>query len=121
MLDAVNAQRRAHRLAPLAFDGRLAETAAVQARDLARRGELDHRGSDGSSAGDRAIRAGYRWSVIAENLALTSSSSPRVVVGLWMRSPGHRRNLLNPQVTQMGVARVRRIWVLVLARPAGRR
>ncbi len=120
MVDAVNGQRRQRGLRPLTLDTRLTVAATVQARDLASRGRLDHRGSDGSTVGDRVARTGYDWSAVAENLAQTRTSSPRAVVTLWMNSPGHRRNLLNPQVTQMGLAHVRAIWVLVLGRPAYR-
>jgi hypothetical protein len=39
------------------------------------------------------------------------------VVADWMTSPGHRANILNPQVTQYGFAGAGSVWVLVLARP----
>ncbi len=118
MLDAVNAERSRRGLGRLAFEWRLARAAEVQARDLAAHGRFCHKGSDGSSVGDRAERAGYRWSRVGENLANTSpSASAGAVVRLWMNSPQHRANLLNAQFTQMGVARQGRICVLVLARP----
>lgn len=118
VLDAVNAQRRANGLGAVSLDSRLVRAAAAHARDLNRRGVLDHRGSNGSKVGDRVTRAGYRWSEVAENLALTATGSARAVVALWMKSPGHRRNLLNRRVTQIGASRVGDTWVLVLARPA---
>ncbi len=118
MLDAVNSQRRALGRSVVTLDARLTEAAAVQARDLARRGVLDHRGSDGSTVGDRVTRAGYRWSVVAENLARMGTTSARPVVAAWMKSTGHRRNLLKPDVTQIGVAHVGHVWVLVLGRRA---
>ncbi len=117
MLAAVNAQRRDRRLPSLTLDSRLSEAAAVQARYLARTGRLDHRGEHGSRVAQRVERAGYRWSTVAENLARTRSSSPRTVVDMWMHSRGHRENLLNRQVTQVGTAHVGDVWVLVLARP----
>ncbi len=40
------------------------------------------------------------------------------VIRAWMNSPGHRRNILNPKVTEFGVARAPgNYWVLVMARP----
>lgn len=117
-LAAVNAQRAAFRLPPLTLDSRLTQAALAHARDLVRMGRLDHRGSDGSNVGHRASRAGYRWSTVAENLARARTSSPRTVVRMWMNSPGHRANLLNRRCTQAGVAHVRDMWVLVLARPS---
>lgn len=117
VLAAVNAHRREARLPALSLDARLTQAAATHARDLARRGRLDHRGSDGSRVGRRVERAGYRWSAVAENLALSRSASAPIVVEMWMNSRGHRANILNRECSQMGVAHVGDIWVLVLARP----
>ncbi len=116
MLEAVNAQREERGLRPLALDARLTRAATVQARDLERTGRLDHRGSDGSTPGDRADRAGYRWSNIAENLAESRSTSPRAVVDQWMRSRDHRKNVLNAAYRDLGVAHEGRIWVIVMGR-----
>jgi uncharacterized protein YkwD len=118
MLDAVNAERSRRGLGRLTLDSRLAQAAATQAQDLVTHGRFTHRGSDGSTVGDRADRAGYRWARVAENLARTApSATPDSVVRLWMNSPGHRANLLSGQFTEMGVAHRGPIWVLVLARP----
>ncbi len=117
MLAAVNAQRRDRRLPPLTLDPRLTQAAMAHARDLVRTRRFDHRGSDGSRVSDRVTRTGYRWSTVAENLAEARTSSPAVVVDMWMHSRGHRENLLNRRCTQMGIAHARDIWVLVLAQP----
>lgn len=39
----------------------------------------------------------------AENIA-QANVSPKNMVKTWMRSPGHRRNILNPRYTRIGVA-----------------
>jgi len=39
----------------------------------------------------------------AENIA-RARVNPKKVVELWMSSPGHRRNILNPRYTRIGVA-----------------
>ncbi len=116
MLEAINAQRQAHGARPLVLDVRLMRAAEVHARDLARTGRFAHTGSDGSSVGDRAERAGYRWSRIAENLADTRAATPSSVVEQWMRSGPHRANLLNRAFGDLGVAHEGQIWVVVLGR-----
>ena len=116
MLAAINAERQAHGARPLVLDPRLARAAALHARDLARTGRLSHTGSDGSTMGERAERAGYRWSQIAENLADTRADTPSSVVEQWMRSAPHRKNLLGRAYRDLGVAHERRIWVIVLGR-----
>ena len=39
----------------------------------------------------------------AENLS-QAAASPAAVINAWMHSPGHRSNLLDPTLTQIGVA-----------------
>jgi uncharacterized protein YkwD len=47
----------------------------------------------------------HRVNVSGENLA-RGSIRPRRVVNLWMRSPGHRANILNRRFTHIGVGSV---------------
>lgn len=61
-----------------------------------------HTGSNGSSATDRISTTGYDYQTSAENVAAGYSSAAAVVEG-WMNSPSHRANILNPNVTQMGL------------------
>ncbi|MCZ8334834.1 MAG: CAP domain-containing protein [Rhodobacteraceae bacterium] len=92
-LAAINAERQAKRLAPLALDARLQDAAQSHACDSATRNRMGHDGSDGSDLGDRAARAGYDFREIAENVAQGYPSAQSVTQG-WMNSPGHRRNIL---------------------------
>ena len=52
-----------------------------------------HAGSDGSNAGQRIERQGYRWRAWAENVAVGYPDAASVMDG-WMNSPGHRENIL---------------------------
>ncbi len=122
ILFQVNAARAAHGLPPLHWNARLAEAAAMHAADLQRCGKLAHDGCDGSDLRQRAARAGYAFRRISENLALCPCDAA-AVVPLWLASEGHRRNLLDPNVTEMGVdTRIdaadlrRQQWVLVMGR-----
>lgn len=87
---------------PLRLDPRLAAAASAHAQDMARHGFVGHEGSDGSSPGERATRAGYRRS-IAENVA-GGQTTARQVVQEWLRSPVHCAALMRPELTEMGVA-----------------
>lgn len=122
ILFQVNAARTAHGLAPLQWNARLADAAAAHAADLQRCGKLAHDGCDGNQLPQRATRAGYAFRRISENLALCPCDAA-AVVPLWLNSEGHRRNLLDPNVTEMGAdtrldnADLRRQqWVLVMGR-----
>ncbi len=122
LLDAINAARAAAGRTALVADLRLVCAAGAHARDLARRGTLDHRGVDGADLTTRLARVGYPYVRAAENLALANDVAE--VIGLWQASPGHRRNMLDPAVTDAGVGRAvaegQVYWVLVLGERASK-
>ena len=112
VLELVNAARGKsrncgrHRRAavpPLTLSRPLTEAASRHARDMARTGSFDHRGSDGSTPAERVSRAGYRWRATGENIAAGQSNAD-VVVAAWLDSPGHCTNIMGPPFTEMGVA-----------------
>lgn len=120
-LAAVNAARAAAGIAPVRAAPGLACAAARHVRDIAARHVLDHAGADGADLAVRLARAGYRFARAAENLARAGTDAAGVVA-LWEASPGHRRNLLDPAVTEAGIAHIGTAdgtyWVLDLAAPA---
>jgi uncharacterized protein YkwD len=106
----VDSVRRAEGLLPLSPDPALAAAARGLADHMARTDRYGHE-ADGRSPAERARAAGYDWCMVAENLAwqlrsdgfATDVLSQGFVDG-WLRSPGHRRNLLSAQATQAAVA-----------------
>jgi uncharacterized protein YkwD len=89
--------------APLKLSVALSRAAAAHAADMAANGFMGHRGSDGSTAGERANRAGYRWRAVGENVAAGHPDADAVVEG-WLDSAGHCANIMSAQFTDMGVA-----------------
>lgn len=109
-----NQYRAQYGLPPLRVSTNLERVAELHGRDMIRNRFFSHAGSDGSDIGDRALRAGYRYCVIAENIAQGHRSARDVAKG-WMKSPGHRRNMLDSSVTEIGVTRGQgNTWVMVL-------
>jgi uncharacterized protein YkwD len=106
----VNALREAERSAPLAIERRLMATAEDFAGYMARTDRYGHQ-ADGSRPAERAGKRGYDYCIVSENIAYQFSSAgfttdelaARLVQG-WRDSVGHRRNLLDPDVTETGVA-----------------
>ena len=113
MLAAVNAYRRAgatcgtHGSFPaapaLTWNDALTTAAIAHSDDMVAHNFFDHTGSDGSTLGDRATRAGYAWSALGENIA-AGQASMAVVVDGWMKSDGHCANLMNASFRDIGVA-----------------
>jgi uncharacterized protein YkwD len=102
VLTLVNENRRRGGCDGLTLDRRLIVAANRHAADMARRGYFAHRSPNGKGAGDRVEDAGYDWSRYSENIA-RGQDSPAEVVNGWMDSPGHRENIMDCRLRQMGV------------------
>ena len=50
-----------------------------------------------------ALRAGYNWLAVGENIAEGAANAEVVVQG-WLKSPGHCVNIMSPQFREMGLA-----------------
>jgi len=102
----INRERRAHGLAPLRADRRLARAATRHSRRMVRLSFFDHVGPGGSTMHKRVEAAGYtRWRTLGENIAWGAGplASPARIVAAWMRSPGHRRTILDARLREVGV------------------
>ena len=109
IVQAVNVQRAAHGLAALRATLGLSRAAERHSRDQLRYDRFGHDSSDGTPFGRRIARVG-RFRVSAEVVAFTprgTGSGARSVVQMWLRSPGHRAQVLNPSYRVMGVGRAR--------------
>lgn len=113
----LNGMRAEQGLGPVTPSPRLEEAAMAHAMDMARNNFFGHTGSDGSKIMKRAKRTGYGACMVAENIAKGQRSLTEVMGG-WAASPGHRKNMLRPEVTDYGLVRgPGDIWVMVLGRP----
>ena len=110
--------RAAARLRPLTRDPRLERAAIRQAGYMARSGRMTHNTGPGRSFAARIRQEGISGAA-AENLAHGRMDTRRLF-SMWMGSPGHRRNMLNPRFSRYGLAHADapgggRFWALVLA------
>jgi uncharacterized protein YkwD len=106
IVEQTNAARAAASLPPLAIEPRLTRAADAYAREMARAGWFEHTDPTGAGLETRAEAAGYTdWEYLAENLA-TGAGRPdaSAVVGRWLESLSHRRNILAPELRDVGVA-----------------
>ncbi|HXG92606.1 MAG TPA: CAP domain-containing protein [Blastocatellia bacterium] len=97
-LNEVNRVREAHGLAPLEFSERLLEVARDYSRRMAEENFFSHTDPEGNTVRQRVDRANIRWRMIGENLAYSKGYISPVAASMtgWMDSPGHRRNILDP-------------------------
>ena len=112
ILERVNAARAAGRrcgaryyapAAPLELNAKLAAAALAHSRDMARHGEFDHRGHDGSTPALRVRRAGFgAFRVVGENIA-AGAMTPKQVADGWLASPAHCENIMDARFTEVGM------------------
>jgi uncharacterized protein YkwD len=112
LLCVMNHHRRRHGLAPLAENPRLRAAALDHARWMVLNGQFSHYRSGGPDLVGRLRRVNYiprsgRW-LVGENIGYgrPRSSAPADQVRMWMRSPSHRANILNPTFRAAGLG----IW-----------
>lgn len=99
--------RRKNGLRPLASSVRLEHASASYADTLARHQRLSH-SVDGSDITDRAQRVRYRFTRLGENIGWTSGPPSDFeiahdLVSRWMKSRGHRINILDRKFQELGV------------------
>jgi uncharacterized protein YkwD len=110
-----NEGRRKNGLPPLAPDDSLAAKAREKSDDMLKNNYFSHTSPEGKTIKDRMQEekpASYRTiSRIGENIYMGSrfdyavdvKTQARMIVDGWMTSPGHRRNILDPNYTHLGV------------------
>ena len=105
MLDLINVERLRAGLRPLVADERLREVARQHSQEMFRLGYFAHVSPSAGSPADRLQRSGVPFATAGENLAY----APTVEVahsGL-MASPGHRKNILTPEFSRVGIGVMR--------------
>lgn len=102
VLKLTNEFRKQNGLKALALDNNLGKAARQYSQTMAAGDFFAHQGKDGSSPADRAKRAGYETGFVGENIA-AGYRTPEDVVNGWIKSPGHRANMLNTQYNEIGL------------------
>ena len=99
-------------LPALRRDPALASAAARHGRDMVANRYFSHVSRDGGQPSDRIRGAGYlrgaRFWAVGEVMVFSERTfTPRHAVRAWLRSPPHRRVILNPAFRHVGVGIVR--------------
>lgn len=105
----LNAERDKQGQPSLRLNSRLAKAALGHAKDMARKNYFAHDSPSGANFVDRIKRTGYLTGVgtwtVGENIAWATGeqASPRAIVQAWMRSAGHRANILSGAFREIGI------------------
>ncbi len=112
----VNAKRRSIGCAELKWDSKVAAIAVDHTADMVSRHFFSHTNPDEKGPSERLQESRLGFSSAAENL-VRGAKTAREAFDAWLRSPGHRRNMLDNRFTRHGVGRVEDRWTHVLIRP----
>ncbi len=105
MVSLVNQERAKAGLKPLQVDLRLVELARMKSKDMIDLNYFSHTSPTYGSPFDMMKKAGVDYYTAGENLA-GASTVERAHEAL-MQSDGHRRNILNPAFTHIGIGIVK--------------
>jgi uncharacterized protein YkwD len=123
LIALINQERGSQGLPPLAYSELLSSVARAHSQDMLARDFVDHINPDGLTPFDRLERAAYRYSAAAENIAAGhGQASAADALNSWLNSPGHRKNVLNPEFSEIGIGyaqggKMEHYWTGLFARP----
>ena len=111
VLAKINVFRRNHHLVALTLNAKLGAAAKAHTVQMAQDGYFAHESADGSLFWKRiqSFYASSPWSYwsVGENLLWSSPDvTPAKALQMWLASPEHRANLMNPHWREIGVAAV---------------
>jgi uncharacterized protein YkwD len=101
LVELTNKVRLKKGLHPLKISGPLMMAARKHSSRMGRKQHLSHL-IKGKSFTYRLKKAGYVFAKAGENVGHTKKPSAHIIK-LWMKSHGHRNNLLNPHFKDIGV------------------
>jgi uncharacterized protein YkwD len=99
-----NEARVQQMLLPLTENRRLDIIAAERVNDMLQKQYFAHVSPSREGVAETAKTIGYRYRVLAENIAKGAFGDDERVVRGWLQSPGHRKNILSRDIEEIGAA-----------------
>jgi len=102
----VNIERKKQGLSELKHNWQLGRVARYKSEDMRDRGYFSHTSPTYGTPFQMIKSFGISYRTAGENIA-KGQQTPEAVVKAWMNSSGHRKNILNPSFTEIGVGYAR--------------
>nr|WP_242517949.1 SafA/ExsA family spore coat assembly protein [Halobacillus sp. GSS1] len=102
VIDLTNQERAKNGLPALKANWQLSRVARYKSRDMANKNYFSHTSPTYGSPFNMMRDFNVSYNRAAENIA-AGQQTPQEVVNGWMESPGHRKNILDPNLRQIGV------------------
>ncbi|WP_226658396.1 SafA/ExsA family spore coat assembly protein [Pseudalkalibacillus hwajinpoensis] len=105
VMELTNKERAKNGLSPLTWNWQVARVARYKSSDMRDKNYFSHQSPTYGSPFSMLENFGVSYRSAGENIA-AGQATPEEVVKAWMNSEGHRKNILNPGYTQIGVGYV---------------
>ncbi|MDV9274670.1 CAP domain-containing protein [Clostridioides difficile] len=102
VVDLVNIERAKAGLNPLTLDSSISNVATKKSQDMIDNNYFSHDSPTYGSPFDMLKKFGISYKTAGENIAM-GQKTPKEVVNAWMNSEGHRKNIMNPNFSKIGV------------------
>ncbi|HFL3522170.1 TPA: CAP domain-containing protein [Clostridioides difficile] len=102
VVDLVNIERVKAGLNPLTLDSSISNVATKKSQDMIDNNYFSHNSPTYGSPFDMLKKFGISYKTAGENIAM-GQKTPKEVVNAWMNSEGHRKNIMNPNFSKIGV------------------
>ncbi|HDX7083245.1 TPA: sporulation protein [Clostridioides difficile] len=102
VVDLVNVERAKAGLNPLTLDSSISSVATKKSQDMIDNNYFSHNSPTYGSPFDMLKKFGISYKTAGENIAM-GQKTPKEVVNAWMNSEGHRKNIMNPNFSKIGV------------------
>ncbi|GGI12717.1 CAP domain-containing protein [Gottfriedia solisilvae] len=102
VVELTNVERSKAGLKPFNINNELSKVSRIKSQDMTDKNYFDHNSPTYGSPFDMMKKFGISYKTAAENIA-KGQKTPEEVVKAWMNSSGHRANILNSNLDQIGV------------------
>ncbi|WP_082112318.1 CAP domain-containing protein [Paenibacillus sp. DMB20] len=110
VVELVNKERAKAGLKALTVNDALTVMALDKAKDMNSKNYFDHNSPTYGSPFDMMKKYGISYRYAGENIA-KGQRTPEEVMNSWMNSEGHRKNIMSPNFTMIGVGYYNGYWV----------
>ncbi|MGG2025704.1 CAP domain-containing protein [Gottfriedia sp. S16(2024)] len=102
VIELTNIERTKAGIKPFKANNELSKVSRIKSKDMTDKNYFDHNSPTYGSPFDMMKKFGISYNHAAENIA-KGQKTPEEVVKAWMNSAGHRANILNAKLDQIGV------------------
>jgi len=107
IIESTNNARIENGLSPLIENTSLDSSALTKANDMISKQYFEHESPNGRGVSDLVSDVHYEYILVGENLAMGPFTTGQDIVDAWMKSPGHRANILQNNYKEIGVGLVK--------------